>query len=187
MATNATTIFQIHPECYDEDIHQAFIKHHQNPFGFNSLHFTTSVEESKALNNHAGPLIIISADGMCEAGRITHHLANSIGDPNTTILTVGYMAQNTLGRRIRNKETDLKIHGQWFKRRAAVEEINAFSAHADYFEAGQWLDSLDTSRLKKIFLVHGEPKAQAYFKKYLIEMGYTNTEIVQYGKSYEFD
>ncbi|GHV88830.1 MBL fold hydrolase [Spirochaetia bacterium] len=187
MATNATTIFQVHPECYGEDIHEAFIKHHKNPFGFNSLHFTTSVDESKALNEHTGPLIIISADGMCEAGRITHHLANSIGDPNTTILTVGYMAQNTLGRRIRNKETDLKIHGQWFKRRAAVEEINAFSAHADYFEAGQWLDSLDTSRLKKILLVHGEPKAQAYFKKYLIEKGYTNTEIVQYGKSYEFD
>jgi metallo-beta-lactamase family protein len=185
MATNATTIFQIHPECYDEEIHNAFIKHHKNPFGFNSLHFTTSVEESKALNDHPGPLIIISADGMCEAGRIQHHLIHSIQDPNTTILTVGYMAENTLGRRIRNKETELKIHGMWFKRRAEVEEINAFSAHADYFEATQWLDSLDTSRLKKILLVHGEPKAQAYFKNYLSEKGYAGTEIVQYGKTYE--
>jgi metallo-beta-lactamase family protein len=187
MATNATTIFQVHPECYDQDVHEAFIKHHKNPFGFNSLHFTTSVEESKALNKHPGPLIIISADGMCEAGRIQHHLANSIQDLNTTILTVGYMAQNTLGRRIRNRETDLKIHGEWFKRRAGVEEINAFSAHADYFEATEWLDSLDTSNLKKLLLVHGEPKAQAYFKKHLIEKGYANTEIVQYGKSYEFE
>jgi metallo-beta-lactamase family protein len=184
MAANATTIFQVHPECYDDEIHEAFIKHHKNPFGFNSLHFTTSVEESKALNNRPGPLIIISADGMCEAGRIQHHLIHNIGDANTTILMVGYMAQNTLGRRIRDKEAEVKIHDQWLKRRAQVEEINAFSAHADYFEAGQWLKSLDTSRLKKIFLVHGEPKAQSAFKKYLIEKGYGHTEIVQYGKTY---
>jgi metallo-beta-lactamase family protein len=184
MATNATTIFQVHPECYDEAIHDAFIKHHKNPFGFNSLHFTTSVAESKALNDMPGPLIIISADGMCEAGRIQHHLIHNIGDPNTTILTVGYMAQNTLGRRIRSKETDLKIHGQWYKRRAAVEEINAFSAHADYAEALEWLNSLDTSRLRQILLVHGEPKAQAAFKRYLGEKGYPNTEIVRYGQTY---
>jgi metallo-beta-lactamase family protein len=184
MATNATTIFQVHPECYDEDIHEAFIKHHKNPFGFNALHFTTSVTESKALNDHPGPLIIISADGMCEAGRIQHHLIHNIGDPNTTILTVGYMAENTLGRRIRNKETEVKIHGQWLKRKAAVEEINAFSAHADYVEATEWLGSLDTSHLKRLLLVHGEPKAQAAFKKHLIEQGYPDTEIVQYGKTY---
>ncbi|MDR2071026.1 MAG: MBL fold metallo-hydrolase [Treponema sp.] len=185
MATNATTIFQVHPECYDEAIHNAFIRHHKNPFGFNSLHFTTSVIESKALNNHKGPLIIISADGMCEAGRIQHHLINSIGDPNTTILTVGYMAKDTLGRRIRSKESEVKIHGQSFKRRAAVEEINAFSAHADYAEAGDWLGALDTSRLKRILLVHGEPKAQASFKRYLAEKGYSDSEIVRYGQTYE--
>jgi metallo-beta-lactamase family protein len=187
MATNATTIFQVHPECYDEEIHEAFIKHHKNPFGFNSLHFTASVEESKALNKRPGPLIIISADGMCEAGRIQHHLIHNIGDPNTTILTVGYMAQDTLGRRIRNKAAEVKIHDQWFKRRAQVEEINAFSAHADYVEAGEWLKALDTSRLKRIFLVHGEPKAQSAFKKYLIGKGYSHTEIVQYGKTYGLD
>jgi metallo-beta-lactamase family protein len=184
MAANATTIFQVHPECYDEEVYDAFIKHHKNPFGFNALHFTTSVAESKALNEHPGPLIIISADGMCEAGRIQHHLINNIEDPNTTILTVGYMARNTLGRRIRNREKEVKIHGQWLKRKAEVEEINAFSAHADYFEAGEWLDSLDTSRLKQILLVHGEPKAQEAFKNYLAEKGYPNTEIVQYGKTY---
>jgi metallo-beta-lactamase family protein len=184
MAANATTIFQVHPECYDEEIHNAFIKHHKNPFGFNSLHFTTSVGESKALNEHPGPLIIISADGMCEAGRIQHHLINSIEDPNTTILTVGYMAENTLGRRIRSREAEVKIHGQWFKRRAEVEEINAFSAHADYFEAAEWLDSLNSPALKKVFLVHGEKKAQAAFSQYLGGKGYT-VEIVRYGKTYE--
>ena len=187
MATNATTIFQVHPECYDEEIKNAFIKHHKNPFGFNSLHFTSSVDESKTLNNHKGPLIIISADGMCEAGRIQHHLIHSIQDPNTTILTVGYMAENTLGRRIRNRESEVNIHGMQFKVRGQVEEINAFSAHADYVETVEWLNALDTSRLKGILLVHGEKKAQAAFKTYLAEQGYANTQIVQYGKTYELE
>ena len=184
MATNATTIFQVHPECYDEDVMEAFIKHHKNPFGFNSLHFTTSVQESMALNDHPGPLIIISADGMCEAGRIQHHLIHSIEDPNTTILTVGYMAENTLGRRSRNREGEVKIHGQWFKLKARVEEINAFSAHADYAESLEWLKAIDTSRLKGILLVHGEKKAQAFLKKHLEANGFPNTQIVQYGKTY---
>jgi len=185
MATNATTIFQVHPECYSEEIKDAFIKHHKNPFGFNSLHFTTSVDESKALNDFKGPLIIISADGMCEAGRIQHHLIQNIQDPNTTILTVGYMAENTLGRRIRNRESEVKIHGDWYKLKAQVEEINAFSAHADYFEILEWLKAVDTSRLKGIFLVHGEKKAQAFLKKYLEENGYPKVEIVKYGKTYD--
>jgi metallo-beta-lactamase family protein len=185
MATNATTIFQVHPECYDDEIHEVFIRHHKNPFGFNKLHFTTSVEESKALNRLPGPAVIISADGMCEAGRVQHHLINNIEDPATTILLVGFMAQNTLGRRIQNREDEVKIHGTWFKRRAQVENINAFSAHADYIEAGQWLDSLDLSRLKKIFLVHGEPKAQAAFKQYLKDRGRPEPVIVRYGETYE--
>ena len=185
MATNATTIFQVHPECYDDEIKEAFIKHQKNPFGFNSLHFTTSVFESKALNDRNGPLIIIAADGMCEAGRIQHHLIHNIGDPNTTIMTVGYMAENTLGRRIRDKEEEVKIHGMWLKRRAAVEEINAFSAHADYSEAIAWLKALDTSRLKKIFMVHGEPKGQAVFKRHLEEAGFPNVEIVKHGGVYD--
>jgi metallo-beta-lactamase family protein len=185
MATNATTIFQVHPECYDDEIKEAFIKHHKNPFGFNSLNFTTSVDESKALNDRKGPLIIISADGMCEAGRIQHHLIHNIADPRTTILLVGYMAENTLGRRIRDRAEEVKIHGQWLKRRAEVEEINAFSAHADYAEALLWLQSLDTSRLKRIFLVHGERDAQRTFKNYLAEHGFPQAEIVRYGQIYD--
>jgi metallo-beta-lactamase family protein len=181
MATSATTIFQIHPECYSEEIKKAFIQHHKNPFGFNSLHFISNVEESKALNNRKGPLIIISADGMCESGRIQHHLIHNIQDPNTTILTVGYMAEDTLGRRIRNRESEVRIHGMLFKVRANVEEINAFSAHADYAESLDWLEALNLnkSRLKKIYLVHGEKKSQETFKKHLTNDGY-NTHIVKY-------
>ncbi|MDR2900099.1 MAG: MBL fold metallo-hydrolase [Treponema sp.] len=187
MATNATTLFQLHPECYDDEVHDAFIKHHKNPFGFNSLHFTSSVDESKSLNNKEGPMIIISADGMCEAGRIQHHLIHNIKDPNTTILIVGFMAENTLGRRLNNREKEVKIHGQWFKVKAQIENINAFSAHADFEEMGNWLDEIDTSNLKKIFLVHGEPKVQPIFKDYLAKKGYPNVEIVKYGKTYEAD
>ena len=101
MAANATSVFRVHPECYDESVNEAFLKHHKNPFGFGSLSFTTSVEESKSLNDKEGPMIIISADGMCEAGRVLYHLANEIGNERNTILIVGYMAENTLGRKIR--------------------------------------------------------------------------------------
>ena len=124
---------------------------------------------------------------MCEAGRIQHHLMHGIQNPNNTILTVGYMAENTLGRRIRSRESEVKIHGQWFKLRANVEEINAFSAHADYEEALNWLKALDTSRLKEILLVHGEPKAQKVFKQYLADNGFPNSQIIQYGKTYNLE
>ena len=185
MAVNATSIFQIHPECYDEDTHNAFIKHHKNPFGFNSLKFVTSVEESKALNNMKGPMIIISADGMCEAGRIQHHLVNTIKDPTNQILLVGFMAEHTLGRRLQNRELEVKIHGEWFPVRASITQINAFSAHADYQEATDWLKSMDTSTLKKIFMVHGEPDVQVVFKDHLRDSGFKNVQIVKYGEVYE--
>ncbi|MBP3416430.1 MAG: MBL fold metallo-hydrolase [Spirochaetaceae bacterium] len=185
MATNATSIFRVHPECYDQDTHEAFLDHHKNPFGFNSLTFVQSVEESKALNEKKGPMIIISADGMCEAGRILHHLANNVGNPNNQVLLVGYMAENTLGRRLKNGEKEVRIMGDWYKVQAEVQQINAFSAHADYQECLDWLNSIDTSRLKKIFLVHGEPDAQASFVQFLADNGFPQTEIVKYGESYD--
>jgi metallo-beta-lactamase family protein len=185
MAINATAIFQIHPECYDEETHQAFIKHHENPFGFNSLHFASSVQSSKALNDLKGPAVIISADGMCEAGRIQHHLIHTVSDPNTTILIVGYMAANTLGRRIRDREPELRIHGELFKLRARVEEINAFSAHADYQEAWDWMSSLDLSKLKRVFLVHGEAAGLTHMESFLREKGIKDVQIVKKGERYE--
>ncbi|MBQ9238937.1 MAG: MBL fold metallo-hydrolase [Treponema sp.] len=185
MATNATAVFRVHQECYDDEVHEAFLKHHKNPFGFGELRFTASVDESKALNALPGPMIIISADGMCEAGRVLHHLANNISNPDNTVLIVGYMAENTLGRRIRDGEKDVKIMGDWYKVNATVEQIDAFSAHADYTEMAEWLSAVDTSRLKQIFLVHGEKDAQAAFQTYLSERGYNNVTIVKYGETYE--
>ena len=187
MATNATSIFQVHPECYDERIHEAFLEHHKNPFGFNALSFISSVEESKALNKVPGPMIIISADGMCEFGRVVHHLANNISNANNTVLLVGYMAENTLGRRLMNGEKEVKIMDEYMKVKAAVENINAFSAHADYKETLAWLKKIDTSRLKKIFLVHGEKDAQDFLQNYLKENGFANIDIVKYGEVYDLN
>jgi len=184
MAVNATTIFQVHPECFDEETQQAFIKHHKNPFGFNSLKFITSVDESKALNARKEPMVIISADGMCEFGRITHHLANNIEEPSTKIILVGYMADNTLGRRLQNREPEVKIFGEWHSVRAEILQINAFSAHADYVETVEWLNACDTSSLKKIFLVHGESDAQKFLKNYLAEQQYAS-HIVKYGEVFD--
>lgn len=185
MASNATSIFRVHPECYDATVTEAFLKHHKNPFGFGDLTFVTSVEESKLLNDKDGPMIIISADGMCEAGRILHHLANNISDENNTILIVGYMAENTLGRKILEGEKEVHIMDNWYKVNAQVRKINAFSAHADYTETLEWLNEIDTSRLKKIFLVHGEKDAQEFLENYLKENGFKDVQITKYGETYD--
>ena len=185
MAINATKIFQDHPECYDEETRAAFIVHHENPFGFSKLIYTRSVESSKRINEEKGPAIIISADGMCEAGRIRHHLVHTIEDPANTILIVGYMAQNTLGRRILDGQRMVKIFHDQFEVRAKVERIEAFSAHADYRELTAHVKALDLKRLKMVFLVHGEPDAQAALRQRLLDAGVADVRIVRYGERYE--
>ncbi|WP_319558959.1 MBL fold metallo-hydrolase [Marispirochaeta sp.] len=185
MATNATSIFRVHPECYDEATNEAFIQHHKNPFGFNNLRYTASVQESKEINDVRGPAIIISADGMCEAGRIRHHLVQHIGDPASTILVVGYMAKHTLGRRIVEGQKKVKIFNETFIRQARVEKIDAFSAHADYSEIRDYVTQLDLERLKKVFLVHGEDDAQTHLQKVLLNAGVKAVEIVDAGRVYK--
>ncbi len=184
MATNATSIFRVHQECYDEEIRQAFIDHHENPFGFNELTYVVSTEDSKKLNTLKESAIIISASGMCESGRILHHLSNNIQEPRNTILIVGFMAQNTLGRRILEKHQEVKIFGELHTLRANVVVLNTFSAHADYNDILEYVSVLDSRRLKEIFLVHGEPEAQSNLKKQLEEKGYS-TSIVKYGQTYQ--
>ena len=186
MATNATSIFRVHQECYDDETRQAFLDHHKNPFGFNELRYITNVEESKALNDLSEPAILIASSGMCEAGRILHHLANYIQDPVNTVLIVGFMAQNTLGRRIKEQRATVKIFGQEYRLRAEVVTLNTFSAHADYQEILEYISPLDKSRLKEIFLVHGEPDAQSHLQNLLTENGYTTT-IVQYRERYQLN
>jgi len=186
MATNATSIFRVHQECYDDETREAFLKHHKNPFGFNELRYITNVEESIKLNTDEEPSIIIASSGMCEAGRILHHLKNNIQNPENTIVIVGFMAQHTLGRRIKEQQDEVKIFGDTYKLRAEVVTLNAFSAHADYDEILEFISVLDKNRLKQIFLVHGEPDAQSHLKDLLDGKGYSST-IVKYNEKYELD
>jgi metallo-beta-lactamase family protein len=115
------------------------------------------VEESKELNDRPGPFVIIAASGMCEAGRIVHHLANTVGEPKNMILIVGYQAENTLGKKLVMKEPVVNIHGEPHEVKADVIVLNSFSGHADSNELVTYADKFDRKQLRRIFLVHGDP------------------------------
>lgn len=160
LAVNATDVFRRHPECFDAEIYAEFDK--EDPFGFGCLKYIHTTEESKALNTKPGPMIIVSASGMCESGRILHHLRNNIQDPNTIILVISFMAQNTLGRAIAEKQKIVRILGQSFLRRAQVYTMNSFSAHADHQEIIDFIQPIQG--LKEIFIVHGEAQSARAIK-----------------------
>lgn len=153
LANSITSIFKKHVELYDEEIRKNFKGPH-NPFTMRQLRQTQSVEESKDLNHFIGPCVIISASGMCEAGRIRHHLKNNIEDPKNTVIVVGYMAENTLGRKIVDKQPQIKIFDRMYKMNAEVVIMEAFSAHADMNDLDDYIKPI--KGLKKVMLVHGE-------------------------------
>ncbi len=157
LSVNVTEIFRLHPECYDEEVREFLAKaDRQDPFGFHRLTYVRSVERSKELNFLREPAIIISASGMCEAGRILHHLKNNIEDPRNTILIIGWQAPHTLGRRLVEREPAVKIFGEEYSLKAAVETITGFSAHADRSELADYVRQMGPSRLQVAFVVHGE-------------------------------
>ncbi len=155
LSFDATEVYKIHQECFDAGMRD-YLYSNMSPFQFEGLHFTQGVEESKALNYDQSPMIIISASGMCENGRILHHLKNNIEDERNTVLAVGFMAEHTLGRRLVDGEKLVRIFGEEYQVKASVEVINGFSAHAD---SDALLDyAIRTGGdAEKIFLVHGEP------------------------------
>lgn len=155
LAVSATEIYRLHPECFNEAVYETLFTR-QNPFGFENLTLVRSVRGSMELNEIDGRAIIIAASGMCEAGRILHHLKNNIGDPRTTVLFVGYCADNTLGRRIRDGEREVPIFGERYPVKAHIEAIDSFSGHADHSELIDWFDRTGGTK-EKVWLVHGEP------------------------------
>jgi metallo-beta-lactamase family protein len=158
LALHATKVFEEHPECYDEQTLQ-FIRLGKHPaLSFDGLKYIQTVEESKALNERQEAMIIISASGMAEAGRILHHLKNNIEDARNTVLIVGWQAPNTLGRRLAEREQEIRIFGETYIRRAEVVTIGGLSAHAGQDLLVQYADSAK-KHLKGIFLVHGEARA----------------------------
>ena len=130
-------------------------------------------------------MVIISASGMAENGRILHHLKNNIEDNNTIVTIVGFMAAHTLGRKLVEGEKSVKIFGKKYTVNAEIEKLNAFSAHADYNEIKEWVSGYDLKRLKKIFLVHGENKSLLNLKKELLSMDVKSVEIMEYGETYK--
>ncbi|HYL36170.1 MAG TPA: MBL fold metallo-hydrolase [Bryobacteraceae bacterium] len=161
LAVNVTEVFRKHPELFDDEARE-FVTNHEDPFGFSRLTYVRDVNQSKALNDLHGPFMIVSASGMCEAGRILHHLKNNISDPRNTILLTGYQAENTLGKKIEQRWDEVPIFGEQMRLRAEVEELDALSGHADREEMLAWLKPISAG-LKKVFLVHGEPDQQSAF------------------------
>jgi metallo-beta-lactamase family protein len=179
LATKATAVFDAHRELYDDS--EAFVRTHKEGtdalFKFANVQYTQSVEESKALNQKHGPIVIIAASGMAESGRILHHLANGAPDPRNTILVVGFMAEGTLGRKIVEKQPTIRVYGEDVPLRAKVEIINGYSAHADRTELRAWIDEVraHSPSLSDVRLVHGEPDAQDALAATLNANGYRAT------------
>lgn len=180
LAVNATEIFDEHPECYDAET-KAVLKSDGDPFGFNLIRYVRDVEESKALNSKREPSIIISASGMCEAGRILHHLRNNIEDPRNMILIVGFQAEHTLGRRLVERREEVRIFGEEFTRSAEVVVMNGFSAHADRNELMSWVTNCE-KKPGKTFVVHGQEDASESFAEALREEGFMNVTVPELGQ-----
>lgn len=161
LATNITEVFRLHPECYDAETRHLLDQAAGSggPFGFKNLHYVREVKDSKALNFLRESAIIISASGMAETGRILHHLRNNISDADNTILFVGFQAENTLGRRLLDGVSPVRIFGEEHTVRAAIERIEGYSAHGDRNDLLAWVGHMERARLRQVFLVHGEPES----------------------------
>ncbi|MBC7223522.1 MAG: MBL fold metallo-hydrolase [Anaerolineae bacterium] len=173
LATNVTEIFRLHPECYDEEITDfMWVDGHRDPFGFSRLTYVRDVEASKRLNVLREPAVIISASGMCEAGRILHHLKHNIGDARNTVLFVGFQGENTLGRYILDGHKRVKIFGERHTVRAHVESIDGYSAHADRGELLAYMARLvqHAGQLRQVFVVHGDDENAEALARALAEM-----------------
>ncbi len=185
LAIDATGIYRLHPEAYDEEVAQFLLEdRHNDPFGFDMMYYTRSTAQSKELNFLRMPAVIISASGMAEAGRILHHLKNNIEDPRNTILIVGWQAPNTLGRRIVERQPKVKIFGEEYQLKAEVATINGFSAHADRSELLEWTGHFK-KRPSQTFIVHGEEEASLAFAEALgKEQGLKNVHVPELGQHF---
>ena len=176
LAINATNIYLMHPECFDQETHDV-LEEDPNPLGFKGLKYTRHVEESKGINNYKGPAIIISASGMMTAGRIRHHVFNKIEDAKNAILIVGFCAPGTLGRILSDGAQEIKLMGETKKVNAQILQMNSFSAHGDQKEMIDFLQLQDKKSLQEIFLVHGEGERQEVFARALRKEGFKKVSI----------
>ena len=163
MAVSVTDVFEHHIDLLDKEMHE-LISHGNSPFHFNGLHLIRSIEESKAINQITGTVIIIAGSGMCNGGRIKHHLVKNITRPESTILFVGYQAEGTLGRQIVDSSPNVRILGQNYPVLAQINQLNGFSSHADREYLLKWLSGYRKPP-RKLFITHGEKEAATNFKE----------------------
>jgi metallo-beta-lactamase family protein len=185
LALETTDVFRKHPDCWDPEMVKLLReKNDADPFGFRLLTYLRTVEESRRLNDLDEPAIIIAASGMCESGRILHHLANHAQNERNTILIVGYQAEGTLGRRIVEGQTPLRILGREVERRAQVVKMNALSAHAGRGELQTFFRGFN-NRVRNLFLVHGEPAQSEAFAAWAREHSTAAVTVPEHGASVE--
>ncbi|HEX5387777.1 MAG TPA: MBL fold metallo-hydrolase [Gemmatimonadales bacterium] len=182
LAVDVTSIFRLHPEVFDR--RERLVGTGAPLFDFPLVHYVRDVAESKRLNTLAGPAVIISASGMAESGRILHHLANHIGDRRNCVLLVGFQAEHTLGRRLQEGARTVKIFGEEYERRAEVETIGGYSAHADRTELRAWVRRLG-GPVRRAFAVHGEPPALEAMAEILREEGVREVIIPRHGETFD--
>ncbi|HUT35215.1 MAG TPA: MBL fold metallo-hydrolase [Planctomycetota bacterium] len=182
LSTRATAVHERHAECFDRET-LARLRGGNSPFAFPALHFVTDVEDSKALNTTPGPMVIISASGMCEGGRIVHHLHKNIEDPSNIVLFVGYQAENTLGRYLVEGHKTVRIFGEEHNVRAQVAKINALSAHADRNELLSYYRAMQDS-LRRAFVVHGEMANAEALAASMRDQGIPNVTIPEVGQTF---
>lgn len=183
LALKATRIYQKHQECYDEEA-ASYLRAGINPLQFPGLEFVESVEMSKIINTQPGPMVVISASGMCEGGRILHHLKHGVGDPRNIILIVGFQAEHTLGRRLVEHKSPVRILGDEFEVNARIHTINALSAHADRDALLAWFDTVKPS-VSRVFAVHGDEERCLAMGELLRQHGAKHADVPVTGQRYE--
>jgi len=176
LSLEATEVVESFPEDFNTCV-QKLLQTDHDPFQFKGLKFVKSVEESKSLNYRTDPMVIISASGMAEAGRVKHHISNNIENSRNSILMTGYCEPNSLGGRLKMHPKEVGIFGQVHEVHAEIGEIQSMSAHGDYNDLSQWLACQDPKQVKKLFLVHGDYDVQLDFKNRLISKGFSDVEI----------
>jgi metallo-beta-lactamase family protein len=185
LAVNATNVFRAHPECFDRETNRVFLVNGEDPFGFARLKYVRDVNASKELNEKKGAMIIISASGMAEGGRILHHLKNNVGNPKNLVLFVGYAAEHTLARKIMDGAKEVNIFGEKHTINCRVKIMDYFSAHADQEELIDYISLNPTEKLKNIFLVHGEEEQSLVLREKLVTMSYRNVHFPVSGEKFE--
>jgi metallo-beta-lactamase family protein len=183
LSTNATEIIRNHPECFNDSVLE-YMQNDPDPFGFNKLTYLREAEQSKKLNALKEPCIIISASGMAEAGRIKHHIANNVSNPDNTILIVGHCEAESLGARLARGDDEVRIFGELHAVKATVEVMGAFSAHGDYEEMLHVLSCQNAEKVKRVFVVHGELASQQAYQIKLIQAGFKHVDIPVKGETF---